>query len=577
MNILKEFFVKALISISLSFVVSTVFSCADDSVAKEISNEIPLQVKYDVEFYDIYLEIDTRNDIFRSNQSIEITPLQRAKIVIFDIHSDLDITNLYLSDMMGSSIPFENWEYLYDIISNRGNEIEKFSRYKIMLRSEIEKGTSMKLMVELSINISKVGNGTDNELLKFSVSSKGSRALHPVSGFLPFFGGTVSAPFRFEISYPNEDVCSIPGNKVSRNIDGDHVNEIFESIEPRIPVFYVGPGEEVKRTKDGISISYLLTKGQLFDEEVADKTFEIDQLFYENFGNPGTSEYRITFVPLNSSSITGESKGNAIYFAYKNPDDFNWDYNSKVNFINLVSHELFHNWNLWNAPWQGSFYEWFVEGGAGFISAWACETELGSDAGRSVRKDFVEGYIRNKAYNASLTLENAQKSGAAERSLIYSYGALVWEQLRNKIGDEAFFSGLSDFYSNSKSKINNYNSLVGDLQTHTNFSVNEYLNKWVKQNAKIDLRIDNVQINQRNNIFEVDVDFYLYSETNVEIFTAIGFKASINGEETSIPIQLNAEGKHRISFTSELRPKFIRLDPNFIVPQMDLTNDSWSS
>ena len=159
----------------------------------------------------------------------------------------------------------------------------------------------------------------------------------------------------------------------------------------------------------------MLSEGQSFDEEVADKTFEIVQLFYENFGNPGLSEYRITFVPLNSSSITGESKGNAIYLAYRNPNDFNWDYNGKVNFINLVSHELFHNWNLWNTSWQGNFYEWFVEGGAGFISAWASETKLGSDAAKSIRQDFVEGYIRNKAYNATNTLEHAQKLGASIR------------------------------------------------------------------------------------------------------------------------------------------------------------------
>ena len=145
------------------------------------------------------------------------------------------------------------------------------------------------------------------------------------------------------------------------------------------------------------------------------------------------------------------------------------------------------------------------------------------------------------------------------------------------MGDDALFSGLSNFFSNSKSKINSYNSLVTDLQAQTNISVDNFLNKWVMQNAKIDLKIDHVQINERPDGFEVDVDVYLNSETKVEIFTAISYKASANGVESIIPIQLNEEGKHRISFISQMRPKFIRLDPNFIVPQMDLTNDDWSS
>lgn len=577
MKTIAKYFERALICLFFHFMLVMAFGCTNNNTDTEIRTETPFQVKYDIEFYDIYLKIDTANDVFLSSQTLQLKPQQKSKTINFDIHSNLDIENLFLTDLWGNTVPIENWKFLYNVMDNRGNEIEKFSRYQIVLKSEVVNSTSINLTVELTMNASKIENGINNELLKFSVSNKGSRALHPVSGFMPYFGGIVTAPFKFDITYPVEDICSIPGTKISKNINGQYIHETFESTVPRIPVFYVGKGQEVNRVQNGISMSYVLAEGQLFDDEIADKTFEIVQLFNEHFGNSGLNDYRVTFIPLNSSSITGESKGNAIYFAYKNPNDFKWDYNGKVNFINLVSHELFHNWNLWNTPWQGSFYEWFVEGGAGFISAWACEKKLGNEAGRIVRKDFVEAFVRNKAYNATQTLENAQKSNSSERSLIYSYGALVWEQLRHKMGDDAFFSGLSDFFANSKSNINGFSNLVADLQAHANFSVSDYLNNWVKRNAKIDLKIDHVQINEINNVFKVDVDFYLQSETNLEVFTAIGYKASVNAEETYIPINLNEAGKHRISFTSESRPKFIQLDPDYIVPQMVLTNDSWSS
>ena len=536
-----------------------------------------LQSNYDVEYYDIFMEIDPYKNRFNSSQIITISPLERSKQIIFELHEDLDIIGIEVTELNGSQIPVQEWKFLQTITSDRGNEIEKFSRYEIQLNQEVSVGNSLKLHIEFAINPSKINSNGGNELLKFAVTNNGSRALHPISGFFPIFGNNVAAPFIFEVIYPSGNHPCIPGNSISKTEQGEYVSQVFESVKSRIPVFYIGPGQLIERNKENLSVNFHLADGQSFKEEIADETFDLIKLFNQTFGNPETNDYRIAFLPLANSSITGESKGNAIYFALRNQNDFSWNEEGELNFLNLISHEFFHNWNLWNTPWQGKYYEWFVEGGAGFISAWANEKTLGSYAGSIIRKDFVESFIKNKGYNASKTLKNAQKSTASERSLIYSYGALVWEQLRRKIGDEAFFTGLGEFFSNSGSKINDYNYLVSVLQKYTEISVKDFLNNWVSQNVKIDLSIAEVNTITTNNVYETTVILNSNSESNFEIYSSIGYKTSQMGEVTIIPIHLNSQGGKQITFASENEPIFIQLDYEYYIPQIDLSNDVWTS
>ncbi|MDP6038234.1 MAG: M1 family aminopeptidase, partial [Candidatus Latescibacteria bacterium] len=288
----------------------------------------------------------------------------------------------------------------------------------------------------------------------------------------------------------------------------------------------------------------------------------------------GTKTYRIAYVEVHGSTISGESKGNAMYFAYRGAGP-QWNEQAKLSFMQLISHELFHNWNLWSIQWNGKLYEWFVEGGAGFMSAWACENILGREAGGNIRLGFAEGYSK-RGNNAIRTLENAQKTGDAERALIYSYGALVWEQLRQKLGDEAFFSGLADFFNTSRYQSTGYRDLFASLQAHTKVSVGQYLNQWVKNNAKIDLSISDVRVQQSGNTYETTVKFNVESERDYEIFTALAYKTSVTGEMTYVEVHTTQKGIQSLSFSSDQSPIFIQLDPDFRVPQIELNNDSWS-
>jgi hypothetical protein len=81
-----------------------------------------------------------------------------------------------------------------------------------------------------------------------------------------------------------------------------------------------------------------------------------------------------------------------------------------------------------------------------FISAWAAERVIGAEAGAQSREYFIKQYNKNKGYEAGQPLESVRKTGKAESALMYYFGVIVWEQLRRKIGDNALFAGLREFY-----------------------------------------------------------------------------------------------------------------------------------
>ena len=549
-------------------------ACKKEDITPYIDqNTLPL--KFTVNEYDLFFEIDAGQSLFTSAQSTIITASEPSETIVFELQADLLIDSFSIQDINGIENPLVQWEKLGEVKYGRGLEDELFSRFKLQPIDPISAGQKLRLFIKYHIDPSAVRSQLENELLKFTISTKGSRALHPVNGTFPYFGALVAAPFRISLKHKQDQHSCVPGNLTSSEAGADYVTEVFETGIARIPVFYVGPGELIDRSQNGITMSYLLAPGQSLPEEVIDNTFKVARLYTENFGNPGTQSYRIAYVEVQGSSTTGESKGNAIYFAYRRNDDHNWDEQAKLNFMQLISHELFHNWNLWYLNWEGDLYEWFIEGGAGFISAWTGEEVLGEQAGRDIRSTFVTGYSERKGYNASTTLQHAQKSGEAEVSLIYSYGALVWEQLRQKIGDEAFFTGLSDFFANNESQAVNADALFTAIQAHTSVPVESYLHQWISNNAQIDLSIGEVQIEPKGNGFETTVGFNIDSEKDYEIFSTIGYKTSALGSLITVDMHATTKGSQTISFTSDQRPVFIQLDPDFRIPQTELNNEIW--
>ena len=301
-------------------------------------------------------------------------------------------------------------------------------------------------------------------------------------------------------------------------------------------------------------------------------------LYFNVFGNNGTSTYRFgTVGKINATRSGGENKGNAIYLPDLVTKNYIESEEGKRNFKFYVNHEIFHNWNLFYVQWSGKLYEWFGEGGANFIAAWAFEQLEGEETGGVARKYFMEQFSQNKGYNSAKTLEDVKKTGPTESALIYGYGALVWEQLRQKLGDEAFFAGLGTFYKQNGFKEVNYRNFLESLQAETTVNVESYLKQWIKENAKIKLSVNDVEIQKKNGSYQTEIEISVSSNKNYELFTSIGYKTASQTRLKTVPIHVSTKGNHKFTLNTEQKPVYIQLDPYFKVPRINLDNCEWVS
>jgi aminopeptidase N len=247
----------------------------------------------------------------------------------------------------------------------------------------------------------------------------------------------------------------------------------------------------------------------------------------------------------------------------------------KWTYLSTLFHEIFHDWNLFSLDWRGDYEEWFGEGGATFIQAWAAEKFLGQDAARYVRQKILNDFITRKGFQAQTALDKAQKTSAAQRALIYSYGALVWEQLRQKLGDKAFFAGFSDFFKKSLFHEAGLPDLLRCWEPYAKINIQEYLSPWINHNAQISLAVEKVETLVKNGQYKTEVTIIVDSDQDYEILTSLEYKIKKDGKGISVPLRFTKKGIQTVRFAGDEAPLFVKLDPDCRVPRMTHDRLTW--
>ncbi len=409
-----------------------------------------------------------------------------------------------------------------------------------------------------------------------TVSQNASFAVTPANGNNIIFGLNYSSPFVIKIQCPQGNMTCAPGNRISTEKKGGYLVETYESKKSNIPVFSCAPYKKIERRNSKFSLEFFIYPHETLPEEMADFLFSAVDLYVRYFGDNGTRDYRVaTAGPYHATSFGAENKGNCIFMmdtwlrdALKTPGG-KWIY------VSTLFHEIFHDWNLFSLSWSGDYEEWFGEGGATFIQAWAAERILGQDAARHVRKTILNDFISRKGFQAKNALYKAQKDSIAQRALIYKYGAMVWEQLRQKLGDEAFFAGFRDFFKKNLFKKASLIDLLRCWKPYTKIDIQEYLGPWINHNARISLTVDKVVTQARNGQYETEVTMNVDSDQDYEIFTSLEYIIKKNGRGISIPLRLVKKGVQTIRFVSENEPLSLQLDPDYRVPRITDNALTW--
>ncbi|MEO5763002.1 MAG: M1 family metallopeptidase [Vicinamibacteria bacterium] len=115
--------------------------------------------------------------------------------------------------------------------------------------------------------------------------------------------------------------------------------------------------------------------------------------------------------------------------------------------VGLIAHELAHQWWGIGVTCQDWTHFWLNEGFATFMAAAYREKKFGRE---TYLRD-VEGWraryerVKTAGKDRSLAFTDWNKPTSDDRALVYQKGALVLHELRQELGDKAFWKGLCDY------------------------------------------------------------------------------------------------------------------------------------
>ena len=103
----------------------------------------------------------------------------------------------------------------------------------------------------------------------------------------------------------------------------------------------------------------------------------------------------------------------------------------------------------------------------------------------------------------------------------------------------------------------------------------DYLDQWIHHNARIDLSIGQVNIQERDGLYHTEVEIWVDSDQDYELLTSIGYKTASQEEMVAIHVHVTQKGAYKITFESGAKPVFIQIDPACRVPQVNLDSNTW--
>lgn len=229
----------------------------------------------------------------------------------------------------------------------------------------------------------------------------------------------------------------------------------------------------------------------------------------------------------------------------------------------LVAHELAHHWFGDLVTCRDWSHAWLNEGFATYFELIERQHRLG--------RDEYEHYV-----TGDLNVYLGEARGAYERPVVcrdydepidlfdrhlYQKGGLILHMLRQRLGDEAFFSGVKNYLTAHRHGIVETNDLMRALEESSGLSLERFFDEWVYRPGHPSLK---VTISLEKNLLTVDVeqvqkgDNIAVFELPFEIEVGLGNKRerhqrSITDRKSNLVVQLSE------------RPTWVNLDPDYLI------------
>lgn len=157
----------------------------------------------------------------------------------------------------------------------------------------------------------------------------------------------------------------------------------------------------------------------------------------------------------------------------------------------VVVHEIAHQWWYGVVGNNETKEAWLDEGLTQYSVALYIEEAYGNERYKSYLRE-NEIYCKIvfdivKDVNGSVNKKIDRSSNEFEHwllydALTYDVSALMFDNLRQNIGNDNFFNGIRHYYQNNRFKISNKQKFISDMNSGTGKDINAYIEPWLEGN-----------------------------------------------------------------------------------------------
>jgi hypothetical protein len=161
----------------------------------------------------------------------------------------------------------------------------------------------------------------------------------------------------------------------------------------------------------------------------------------------------------------------------------------------FLAHEIAHQWWGQGVTWARYRDQWLSEGLAQYSSALYIQSKYGDDAWSAILKKFCR-WTEKKSYWGPITLGSRLSftDFSAYQAIVYDKTSLILNMLRDWLGDEAFFSGLKEFYRAHQFTAASTGQFRATMEKASGRDLNGFFRLWFDSHllpeAQIDHRIE---------------------------------------------------------------------------------------
>jgi aminopeptidase N len=290
---------------------------------------------------------------------------------------------------------------------------------------------------------------------------------------------TVSAPQRYEV-IANGKFVTLTGNAATSHWKFDEA----KAIPPYCMIITANQGVIINSPDK--SVTNLMFNVAQRDREYAPKGFSAaapSLAFFNETVAP--YPYEKLALIVGATQFGGMENSSAIVFASnlfepRGREKLSIRFGIPSRIESVVAHEIAHQWfgdSVTESTWADL---WLSEGFATYFAGLFIQKYDGEEAFRTYMNDAAQRYFRyEKQRNAAIHDTQTQDLMKLLNENNYEKGAWVLHMLRMRLGDDAFFRGVRDYYNQHREGNATTEDLRAALERTSKTNLREFFARWV--------------------------------------------------------------------------------------------------